>query len=153
MRLLPAACVGLILATGVSLHGHAGVQRTVSGAEQGTSYEQRMIDKVRDAVDALRDTLAEQSPQLQEKMRPLLRKVNGEAEQYVGSIKAYIVARDDYYNNFKGRDNDANTQARRELYEAGRTMRVEERDYYEATADYLQAYSKARREERLKSSG
>jgi hypothetical protein len=59
MRLLPVAYAGLILVTGVSPYGYAGVQRTNSGAQQGGSYEQKMIDRVRDAVDALRETLAE----------------------------------------------------------------------------------------------
>lgn len=148
--------LSLLLIACLCLPAFAGLKRSGGQARSGDSdkdYVQKKIDGIRDAVDALRETLSRESISVQDAMQATLREVNAEAEQYISAIQDYVGARDDYYNSFdntqsQGEDNDADDEGRRELHEKHMAMRAEQDDYYKATSKHLQALNKARRTER-----
>lgn len=152
--------LSLLLAACLCLPTFAGLKRTGGNARSANSdkdYVQKKIDGIRDAVDALRETLAREPISVQDALQESLREVNAEAEQYISAIKTYVGARDDYYNGFdntqsQGEENNDDDEGRRELHEKHLAMRVEQDDYYKVTSKYLQALNKARRAERRRKS-
>lgn len=143
----------LILLFAVAIFGgssFAAIKRV--GGKPKQSTEDKMIENIRDAVDGLRDSLADQTATIRAKMEPILRQVNGQAEAYIAAIRAYAEARDAYYLEFDntqpGEESDEEKESRQEMDSKRRTMNAERNQYYQDTARYLRTFHQVRRAER-----